>query len=142
MYSKIKDMTKILLNAKQKFVFKDNKDFTQFIHEIIERTHLQLDWDTGAGEEWARLIADNFGIVGMVHTKIGIAFIRKNYDGVPLKELMNDLWCEEVENYSAEEWKIDLTTVRHQLAEIVWHSSNDVVNSNQFSLNDFYFTTV
>lgn len=78
----------------------------------------------------------------MVHTKIGIAFIRKNYAGVPLKELMNDLWCEEVENYSAEEWKIDLTTVRHQLAEIMWHSSNDVVNSNQFSLNDFYFTTV
>ncbi len=138
----MKDITSILLQVKQKFVFKDNKDFTQFIYEIIKKTHLQLDWDTGAGEEWARLIADNFGVVCMVHTKIGIAFIRKNHDDVSLSELMDCLWCEEVENYSIEEWKIDLTVIHNQISEIIWHSTAETVNPNQFSLNDFYFATV
>ena len=51
----MKDMLATLRKAKQKKVFKNQKEFEDVLAKIqLADTELRIDWDDGAGEEWAR----------------------------------------------------------------------------------------
>ena len=46
------------------------------------------------------------------------------------------------DDYSSENWFIDVVDFKQKIPELYWHASEDAVNRNSFSLQDLYFATV
>lgn len=137
-----KDITEILIRAKKKYVFRDKEQFIKLMNCLIASdSDLTLNYDSGAGEEWAIIVHQKKGKVCMIHTKIGITFLKKDSD-VFFEECFYDLYVELTEDFGAEKWHIDLNRLAVEVPEIYWHSGEDTINRNQFSLDDFYFATV
>lgn len=137
------NLLEILKKGKNKHIFIDNNEFERYLNKIqLSDKTLKLDWDKGAGEEWARFIHEKYGIVYMINARIGINFVRKNY----LKQISNKIFldCELfiTEKYSEDEWFVDLEKLKEEVSEICWHASESAVNPNKFSLNDLYFATI
>ncbi|MCL1790395.1 MAG: hypothetical protein FWG40_03400 [Peptococcaceae bacterium] len=137
------DLLEVLLEAKNKLIFLTQDDFTDALNEIKRSdATLILDWDDGAGEEWARFIHQKFGKVCMLNSKIGILFVLKSYaDMLPQKLFCKYKICI-VEDYDTKEWSIDLDALKRTLTQIQWDASEDAVNPTSFSLDDFYFATI
>lgn len=139
----MKDLNSILLAAKNKKMFHDNSELNELINSLLHIDNtLCLDWDRGAGEEWIRLFRRDSGMICMLHSKIGIAFVRfQETDGLLMKELEH-LYLVEVDDYSSNEWKIDLTMLLKFIPEISWNVSQYSVDTEKMSLYDLYFATV
>ena len=136
------DLTTVLLKAKSKYMFNNRSHFACFVNDVTIKTGLELDWDTGAGEEWARLIDNTKGVVCMIHTKIGIAFLQRDVENTNLVTLLNALYIIIVDDFNCDNWKVDISELRTKNPEIFWHSDKDVVNRDHFSLNELYFSTI
>lgn len=50
--------------------------------------------------------------------------------------------CVYVNDFSTQEWFINLDSLKNNVPEIIWPISNDGVNPKGFSLDEFYFETV
>lgn len=136
------NMIPILKNARNKKIFL-NHEFEELIKKIQRAdSDLILDWDDGAGEEWARFSNQKNGIVCMINVRIGVAFVRKSYEFHNIEHIVNELEIVFVENYSADNWSIDLKELEQEVPELYWHTSEDAVCSNCFSLDDLYFATI
>lgn len=146
MVTDTKDITEVFIRAKNKYVFTDKAHFIQRMDQIIaSHSGLILDYDDGAGENWAVIVHKNKGKVCMIHTKIGIVFLKKDGDlflGKVFDDLFDNLYVELTEDFSTEQWHIDLARLIQEVPEIDWHSNENTVNRNRFSLDDLYFATV
>lgn len=139
----MKDMLEILRRAKQKKIFANQEEFKDVLMQIqMADTGLRLDWDDGAGEEWARLSNLMDGIVCMINTKIGVAFVKKRYNFQNIKNILDDFEIVFTEDYCTDDWFIDISHLEKEISEIYWHASENAVNKKCFSLDDFYFATV
>lgn len=139
----MKDMLAVLKRAKEKKVFSGKQEFRQLLQQIQSAdTSLQLDWDDDAGEEWARLGNSIHGIVCMISTNIGVVFIREAYDFEQIKEVCQELEVVFTKNYASNEWYVDKERLKREVPEIQWYVSEDSVDANGFSLEDFYFATI
>lgn len=139
----MKDMTRLLLMARNPKKFYNQQEFSDFIIRLQEADkNLKLDWDDGSGEEWARFIDGEKGLVSMINAKIGIAFVRNGYNNSNVMQVLQELCVERIDNYDTDEWTIDLGMIKRQVPEIYWHTSENAVNRNAFCLNDFYFATI
>lgn len=137
----MENMIDILKRARNKKVFVDT-EFEELLIKIQSvDDNLKLDWDDGAGEEWARFSNEKEGIVCMVSAKIGLAFIRKSYNFSNIKNVINMLEIVFTEDYCSENWFIDLADLK-LIPELYWHASEGAVNTNSFSLDDLYFATI
>lgn len=137
------NLLEILVKAKDKCLFKEEEVFIRALDEIKQFDEdLKLDWDDGAGEEWARLNHEVYGTVYMINTKIGIIFARKSYERKIPHFLFSKYEIFITENYDKDEWFIDLAKLKSEVSQISWHASEGAVNPNKFSLNDLYFATV
>lgn len=140
---KMKDMLETLRKAKQKKVFMNQQEFKDVLTQIrLADAELKLDWDDGAGEEWARFSNLTDGIVCMVNVRLRLAFIREKYNFQNIKQTLESFEIVFTENYYSDEWSIDVTNLKKEISEIHWHASEEAVNRNCFSLDDFYFATV
>lgn len=139
---KMRELSQLLIKAKETKKFEDILEFENLIHKIEELREYILDWDIGAGEEWARFFTNDSGIVLMLHIKIGIVFLRKGYVSKAVYSALEDLFIVEVDNYGTDEWCIDLTKVKSDLPEIEWVVSKEAVNPEKMSLQDLYWATV
>lgn len=136
------DLLEILIKAKDKCLFKEEEVFIRALDEIKQfDKDLNLDWDDGAGEEWARLNHQEHGIVYMINSKIGIIFARKSYESKIPQVLFSMYEVFITENYDKDEWFINLAKLKLEVKQISWHASEEAVNPNKFSLNDLYFAT-
>jgi len=137
------DLLNVLLEAKKKLIFKTTGSFTNVLKEIEQSDNsLILDWDKGAGEEWARFIHCEIGKVYMLNSRIGIIFVCKAYfDSIP-QTLYAQYSVYLVDNFIKKEWYISLNALKEEIPEIVWHTSEDIINSGRFSLDDLYFATI
>ncbi len=136
------DLLEILIKAKVKCLFKEEEVFIRALDEIKQfDKDLNLDWDEGAGEEWARLNHQEHGIVYMINSKIGIIFARKSYESKIPQVLFSMYEVFITENYDKDEWFINLAKLKLEVKQISWHASEEAVNPNKFSLNDLYFAT-
>ena len=89
----MKDLGELFSQAKDKKIYKDILEFKELINKIKEIDNgLELDWDTGAGEDWAQFVKKGVAIVCMLHTKIGIAFIRRDLIDSKTLELLQPLF--------------------------------------------------
>lgn len=137
----MKDILDVFKRAKEKKVFSGKQEFRNLIEQIqAADTSLQLDWDDACGEEWARFGNSINGQVCMISTNIGVAFIREGYNFEMLKETCSDLEVVFTENYSIEQWYIDLERLKKEVPEIHWYAGS--VDTNCFSLDDLYFATI
>lgn len=136
-------MLETLRKAKQKKIFTNQKEFKDVLAQIQSADmELRLDWDDGAGEEWARFGNLTDGIVCMINTGLGLAFIKKKYRFQNIEHILKNFEIVFIENYSLNDWSIDVKKLKMEIPEIDWHASEDAVNTKCFSLDDFYFATV
>ena len=98
----MENMIEVLRKARNKKIFLNN-EFEELLMEIqLADSNLKLDWDDGAGEEWARFFSQKDGIVCMVSAKIGVAFIKKCYEFNNIKNtsiniiLQKKKFCEKI----------------------------------------------
>lgn len=135
-------MLEILKRARDKKIFLNN-EFEELLIKIqLADSNLELDWDDGAGEEWARFSNQKDGIVCMMSAKIGVAFIRKNYKFSNIKNVIDMLEIVFADDYCSDNWFIDLANLKQMIPELYWHASEGAVDTNSFSLDDLYFATV
>lgn len=138
----MENMMEVLRKARNKKIFLNN-EFEELLMKIqLADSNLKLDWDDGAGEEWARFFNQKDGIVCMVSAKIGVAFIKKCYEFNNIKNIMGILEIVFTDDYNSDNWFIDLTSLEQEIPEFYWHASEGAVNMNCFSLDDLYFATV
>lgn len=121
----------------------NQEEFKSILTEIqLADTKLKLDWDDGAGEEWARFSNLTDGIVCMINSKLGLAFVKENYCFQQIESILEKIEIVYTKTYSSDEWSIDVNNLEKEISEIYWHASEDAVNTKCFSLDDFYFATV
>ena len=139
----MRSINEVFIKAREKKVYKNIIDFRNTIETVGHSDpNIIIDWDNGAGEEWARLIKSDIGIVCMMNTKIGIAFARKQNLNKETIQVLESLFIVEVVNFSSDEWFIDLDILREKTPEIDWNARVDAVNIEKMSLSDLYFATV
>lgn len=139
----MKSINEVFIKAKEKKVYKNIIDFRNTIEAVGHSDpNITIDWDTGAGEEWARLIKSDIGVVCMMNTKIGIAFARKQSLNKETIQVLESLFIVEVVDFSSDEWFVDLDILREKTPEIDWNATMDAVNIEKMSLSDLYFATV
>lgn len=137
----MKDVVELFVNAKKKKLLK-NIEFKELIRQIkFADPNLILDWDEGAGEDWARFIDSKKGIVFMMHSRIGVVFIRKVYEYDKIKKIVTELEVVFVDNYNSKEWYANLAEFE-KIPEVYWHACENAVNTNCFSLDELYYATV
>ncbi|MBQ1328263.1 MAG: hypothetical protein IIY49_09560 [Eubacterium sp.] len=135
----MRDLIKELVEARNKKIYKDNdfKTILSFLKGI--NTGNKINWDEGAGEEWAFINNQSMSI--MLNAKIGIYFIRGKISEEYLK-VLNEGNCVYVSNFDLKEWYMDLKYLQKNIPEIIWHTSGDSIDTNGFSLDELYFATV
>lgn len=139
----MKNLNIILIKAKEKKYYSNLLEFRSIVEQIIQADkNIVLDWDDGAGEEWARFIQKEVGVICMIHTKIGVAFVRQKYLNIEAMAILNSLVVEDVLDYNSEEWYIDLSELKDKTPEVNWNVSPHVIDTEMMSLNDLYFATV
>ena len=136
---KMMNLNKLLSGAKK---YENKSELKNIIEKIDFFDEYRLDWDEKAGEEWARFFNINSEIVLMFNVKICIVFMRKELISTPIYDLLSDLLIVEVENFSSENWCIDISKIENDLPEIKWRASKEVVNTEKMSLQDLYYATV
>lgn len=135
-------MLEVLKRAKQKKIFV-NQEFKEILMQIQSAdATLKIDWDDGAGEEWARFSNQKNGIVCMINRNIGLIFIRSAYKFQNIEHIIGDYEVVFTEDYCSNDWKINTDKLKYEMPEICWHASESAVNVNCFSLDDFYFATI
>ena len=138
----MENMIEVLKRARNKKIFTNN-EFKELLIKIqTADDNLKLDWDDGAGEEWARFSNQEDGIVCMISAKIGVAFIRKNYKFSNIKNVIDMLEIVFTDDYCSDNWFIELANLKQMIPELYWYASEGVVNTNSFSLDDLYFATI
>lgn len=137
----MRELSQLLIKAKKMKKYEDILEFENLIRKIEELKEYELDWDTGAGEDWARFLNNNYEIVLMLHTKIGIVFLREDVSP-NIYTILKELMIVEVHDYGSDEWCIDLSNITRDLPEINWLASKETVNPEKMSLQDLYFATV
>lgn len=135
----MRDMLFELLEARKKKVFKVGEFKKLLIKLKACDKHNKINWDDGAGEEWAFVNGKDFSI--MLNSKVGICFVcgvlENNY-----LNLLSYCNCVFVNGFDVSEWYIDLYELKKQVPEIVWPISDESINPSSFSLDEFYFITV
>lgn len=138
---KMKDMTEVLKRARKKKVYQKD-EFQELLEKIQSAdSNLEIDWDVGAGEDWARLFSGE-EMVCMANAKTGVLFLSKNYEYKKIKSVVGMLEVVFTESFSQDEWKVDLVDLEQTVPEIYWHASEGAVRIDRFSLDDLYFATV
>ncbi len=138
----MENMIEVLKRARNRKIFVNN-EFEELLIKIQSMDkNLKLDWDDGAGENWARFSNQQYGIVCMINAKIGVAFIRKKYNYIVIKNVIDMLEIVFTDNYCSDNWFIDLLELKQMIPELYWHASEEAVNTSSFSLDDLYFATI
>ena len=135
----MRDLLKELVVARNKKIYKDD-DFKTLLNILKGiNTDNKINWDEGAGEEWAFLNNQDMSI--MLNSKIGIYFARGEISDDYLN-VLSDGNCVYVSNFDLKEWYIELESLKDCIPEIIWHASGDCIDTNGFSLDEFFFATV
>ena len=139
----MQSLNDIFIKAKENKVYNNLAEFEDILTMLkASDKDLNLDWDKGAGEEWAVFTKADIGYVCMMNTKIGAVFARNDYlskEGIRILEM---LYLTEVESFSIEDWFVDLEVLEESVPEINWHASISAVDTEKLSLNDLYFATI
>ncbi|MBQ6304052.1 MAG: hypothetical protein IJK83_08490 [Clostridiales bacterium] len=135
----MRDLFVELLDARNLKIYKEN-EFEELL-QTLENSNEDntIDWDLGAGEEWAFVNNDAYSV--MLNRRIGICFVRGVLDEAT-DLCLSQCRCVSVDGFDIKEWHIDLADLRKSIPEIKWSASEAAVDPNCFSLNDFFVATV
>lgn len=139
----MQDLNIVFIKAKERKCYHNLLEFKSIVEQImLVDKNIILDWDDGAGEEWARFTKSETGVICMMNTKIGIVFVRQKYLNKETREILNSLVVVDVLDYNSEEWCIDLGVLEDKTPEISWNVSPHAIDTKKMSLDDLYFATV
>jgi hypothetical protein len=98
----------------------------------------RLDWDEGAGEEWAR-IADTHGIVALIHLHVPLALVAANHaDELDLAKHLPTYSIATVANMDA-----PILSAHHDdLETLAGRKVSSAIDPEEFSANDLWWVTV
>ncbi len=130
----MRDITKYFMQAKELGLF-TLPQLKETINEISSLLpDCTVDWDDGAGEEWARFY-NTSRLFCMLHTKIKIAFSVVDLPDIKAKVIS-------VNSFTDNNLSIDLDEIRDKCRELSWYASADAVDPLCFDLHDLYYATV
>lgn len=138
----MENLLNVLCNAK-KHIKIELSEIHNFISDVSKmKSEIICDWDEWSGEEWMSVAVDKKKIA-MIGIKIPVIFVLSE-DQAKLQEyeLIKKLYRVEIDDFDNEMWNIDLEEYKNAIPEIEWHSSKDVVNTNSFSTDEFWFATI
>lgn len=139
----MRDLTAIFEAAKEKCVFLNQNAFFDFLKDILPTNgELYLDWDYESGENWARIVHPNYGIVYTISSKIGIAFVDMDYLQKTSPILNSKCEVVIISDPDEECWFIDLAALKQKIPEVIWHASTDAVDPDHFSLSELFYATM
>ena len=134
----MRDILVELLEARKLKIFKEG-EFEGLLLNLGENEGITIDWDSGAGEEWAVVSNDMFSI--MINRRIGICFVRGTISESAIS-CLSQCRCVHVDGYDIKEWCVDLDDLRKCIPEISRSISDKGFDPHCFALNDFYVITV
>ncbi len=114
-----------------------------FIKDIlITNPNIEVDWDEWSGEKWASLFirGEKFAIIC---AELPVVFILKEK-----KELIKNInsLCEhnyiEIKSFVDNMWMLDKNEFEQKIPQLIWHASDEAINVNKFSTDDFWFATI
>ena len=130
----MRDMLPILMKAKSEKNF-NRETFERLLSKLQQ--HFEIDWNDGEGG-WIMIMK-----VGYQGFKIPIMFTHTT--SLQLLEKA-DTWEETyvfaVDSFDEKEWYIDVEEYNRLFPELPWYVSSDSVNSECFSISDFWFATI
>ena len=130
------DLTKYFLNYSR---FINEKEYIDFINDLLKIRDFEIDWDKEDGEQWGRIFYKDKH-VAMFHSSIPIMFLcKKNRDDILRNiDIKNEKICVlPIDSWKEEKYVIEI----HKLNGILdWHCEDSYELS--FSLDDLYYSTI
>lgn len=139
----MKDLNIVLKEAKCKKIHKNYDEFKTFIRKVkATDDRLKMNWDHGAGEEWAFVNIPGKSSC-MFHCTIGIVFVN-GYDILTeeTKQMISELKVVEYTNNSEDEWDLDIEKLKEEVPEVDWRNTIYDENNIKISLSDFGVLTI
>ena len=137
-----RDMVEILKEARKKKIF-NTGEFRQILEEIkCINKKIIVDWDDGAGEEWATVTLKELGIIGMIHSKIGIMFWIDIEEIEITEKLLANIHVVNIEGFDTDGWFIIGENIEQVVPELNWSAPESAMDCDNFCLRDFYVMTV
>ena len=103
---------------------------------------LKFDNDIESGELWVRVLK-NSKVIGIIGVNIPLLIITDNYlNNSRNYDFFRDVHIVEDVDFNVNSWYIDLDTIKLSVPEITWRASQDAVNPECMSINDFWYATV
>lgn len=101
-----------------------------------------LDRDSGEREDRARCEDGDGALCCMLHSRIGIAFVRTGMLSESTLVYLARFHVVNVDSFAADEWRLDLGALRSGVPEIGRHACPEAVDPARMSLCDLYYATV
>lgn len=116
------------------------------LHSLLQKIaklykNAKIDWDDLAGEEWARILCLP-DVVCLIHKRIRLAFVLETYDCAGISEILKDFCVVRIDSWKEEKWSIDYELLREIVPYFEWETCKAVIDTDKFSLSDFYVATV
>ena len=139
----MENLLQVLCNAKGQHAKAEASEIHSFISDITKmNSDMVYDWDEWSGEEWMSIM-ENKKKIAIIGIKIPIIFVSsEDQDKLQSYELVKKLHRVVIEDFDKEMWHLNLDEYKQAIPEVEWHSSDDVVNPNSFSTEEFWFATI
>jgi len=138
-----RNMSEILIEARNKKKFDSVEEFKQILDRIkLIDKKIIIDWDDGAGEEWGTVKHLELGIIGMIHSKIGVLFWKDNEKTYNIGEVLANIYIVKVKDFNTNEWFIKSQNINQIVPELNWNEPESAMDCNNFCLSDFYVMTI
>ena len=132
------DMTEILLRAEQ-YDSLWSKDSLKLL--IGKKEAMIFDWDMECGERWATVFLDH-KFIGYKSSIVPIVFCKTVF----LKEIENFLEEKVIiineDDFDSKKWFIDPQRIEKCSLKLNWIISEQVLDLEQFSINDLWYATI
>ena len=118
-----------------------NGEVETILQSLQEIPKVSLDWDKSDGETWARLIHEG-NVIAYVSIPLPIIICLSKYAELVLPQLGTKTeLCIVVEDFEEHIFSVDLTSIPiiENIFGRLWSSK---VNPQQFSINEFWWTTI
>ena len=132
------DLTDILLRAEQHDRSWSKDTLKQFIGK---KEAITFDWDMECGERWATVFLDH-KFIGYISSVIPIAFCKTVFLKEIEKFLEEKIIIINEDDFDNKKWFIDPQKLEKYSLKLKWIISEQVLDLEQFSINDFWYATI
>lgn len=111
----------------------------RIVSDLVEKKECSISWDYDCGEKVCGVFIEN-ELAAYIHARFPICFATDEFSKVECV-FASLLHIVRITDFYEENWYVDLEKMEWYAPEITWRCSEDAVNPNAFSIDDFRFAT-